>query len=199
MGSHERIYRILIHVYPKGFRAHYADDLAQSFADLVARDGGRRAWSRTAVDLAVTVPRYRLERIMNTAYSTTVLNLTIAVLAAAGIVSVLTGLYPGAVLIPVAATIAISQRSQLARSIRTPDRQTRRRRLTTATTLAVACVFATTGFVLDLRGEDHWNGGKLMVYNAVFFSTLLGAIVFFIVGLLTPKTPEPPNPISLQA
>lgn len=47
-------YRMLIRLYPRGFRDRYRDDLSQHFHDLVTERGARAAWARTAMDLAVT-------------------------------------------------------------------------------------------------------------------------------------------------
>ena len=127
---------------------------------------------------------------MTERHSATTLGFAIALLATAGLLSVPIGFYPGVVLLPVAGALAVAQRSTLARSIRTPDSNRRRRRLTIAAALAVAWAVATVIIVLDLRHEDHW-GGKVVVYNLIFFVTLIGAVVYFIVGLLTPKAVQP--------
>ncbi len=199
MTSHERIYRGLVVLYPKRFRAHYRDDLIQSFTDLVGRDGRARAWTRTTVDLAVTVPRYRLETIMNTNQSTATLIVIVIALAVAGVMSIVTGVGPGVIFLLVAVGVAVSQRTQLARSIRTPGPGLRRRRLRTAAILAVTCVVTTTLMFLELMNDEHWHGGKLMLYNAVFFATFIGAITYFIVGLFTPRDESPSNPTALPA
>ena len=190
MSAAEAAYRALIRLYPRDFRDRYRDDLVQNFSDLVDEYGGRAAWARTAIDLAVTVPRYRLEAIMTERHSATTLSVAITLLAAAGLLSVPTGFYPGIVLLPVAIALAVAQRSTLARAIRTPDSSRRRRRLTIAGALAVTWAVATIIIVLDLRHEEHW-GGKVVVYNLIFFVTLIGAVVYFIVGLLTPKAVGP--------
>ena len=189
MPTADAAYRILIRLYPKGFRDQYRDDLVQNFRDLVTERGARAAWTRTAVDVVVTVPRYRLEAIMTERHSATTLSIAIALMAAAGLISVPVGLPLGLVLLPLAAALAVAQRSTLARAIRTPDTNRRRRRLTIAGALAAICVVSTTIFAFDLRGEDHW-GGKAVVYNLVFYVTLIGAITYLIVGLLTPKAGE---------
>lgn len=189
MPTTDAAYRALIRLYPRRFRDRYSDDLVQNFTDLVDDRGVRAAWTRTAVDLAVTVPRYRLEAIMTERHSAAALSVAITLLAAAGLLSVPIGSYPGIVLLPVAAGLAVAQRSTLARAIRTPDSNRRRRRLTIAGVLATSCVVATTIFVLDVRGEEHW-GGKVVVYNLIFFVTLIGAIAYLTVGLLTPKADQ---------
>lgn len=101
--------------------------------------------------------------------------------------SILVGVYPGALLLVVAAVAAAVARSRLAQSTRTPD--PRRRLLSSSAFLVVACVVATTVFVIDLGGDEHWDGGKLLVYNAVFFITAIGAIACLISGIRTPGAP----------
>jgi hypothetical protein len=186
MPAANAAYRALIRLYPRDFRDRYRDDLVQNFADLVDDRGASAAWARTAIDLSVTVPRYRLEAIMTERHSATTFGVAITLLATAGLLSVPLGFPAGIVLLPVAIALAVAQRGTLARAIRTPDSNRRRRRLTIAGALAVAWAVATVIIVLDLRHEEHW-GGKVVVYNLIFFVTLIGAIVSCIVGLLTPK------------
>ncbi len=187
MPVYEKSYRVLIRLYPRGFRRHYGEDLVQAFDDLVERDGPARAWRRTALDLLVTVPRYRLETVMNPWQSTLALQLTVGGLIVAGILSVLFGLLPGIILLPAGVILALIQRSQLARSMRAPDRRRRRRILLTAGGLAVACVLGTTGMYIDLMGDDHWPGPKLLLYNVFFFVTAIGALGCLAAGLRSPK------------
>lgn len=61
---HTRAYRALLRLYPRQFRATYGEPMAQLFGDSV-RDTGRRAWLRTAADLARSVPTQRIEVIVN--------------------------------------------------------------------------------------------------------------------------------------
>ncbi|MEO8693297.1 MAG: hypothetical protein ABI658_07250 [Acidimicrobiales bacterium] len=116
-----RMYRALTRLYPRDFRARYRDDLVQHFADLVDDHGVRVAWTRTAIDLIVTVPRYRLEVIMNERHGTVTLAVAITLLAGGGLLSVPAGIYPGIVLLPLAGVLAIGQRSALARGRLQPD------------------------------------------------------------------------------
>jgi hypothetical protein len=51
-------------------------------------------------------------------------------------------------------------------------------------------------FWIELGITENWHGGKLVVYNAVFFATAIGAIVCLIVGLRTPRTPTNPTRIA---
>ena len=190
MPAAHAAYRTLIRLYPKDFRDRYRDDLVQSFSDLVDSRGTGAACARAAIDLAITVPRYRLEATMTERHSATTLGFAIALLATAGLLSVPIGFYPGVVLLPVAGALAVAQRSTLARSIRTPDSNRRRRRRIIAGARAVTWAGAANLGVRDIRPEDPW-GGKVVVYNLIFFVTLIGAVVYFIVGLLTPRAIRP--------
>lgn len=189
MGAHARIYRTLIHLYPKSFTSHYDDDLVQHFGDLVARDGATRAWGRTTLDLLLTVPMYRLETVMNPRHANTGLQLSIAGLSVAGVVSILIGIYPGAALLAIAVVVAVAQRSRLGRSVRTPDPDRRRRLLRIAAILAFACVVGSIGMFVEVSRSEDWNGGKLALYNLYFFATAIGAIGYLFAGLRTPHHP----------
>lgn len=190
MADH-RAYRVLTLLYPKDFRQRYRDDLVQHHADLLRNAGTARAWTCTSLDLLITVPRYRLEAIMNPKHSTMVLSTVIGLLAVAGVASFLTGLGPGVLLLVLAVVLAITQRSTLARAIQTPDSDLRRRRLMAAAALAVLSTVTIVVAIADVRNDYSW-GLKVILYNVVFFAAAIGAIVTLIVGLLTPK--NPPNP-----
>jgi hypothetical protein len=189
MAGHVDIYRSLVRLYPRGFRDEYADDLVQNFLDLIANHGPSRTWRRTAVDLAVTVPRYRLETVMNPRRTNTTLYLSTAIVAVAAVVSITTDLFPGGfVVLAVAGVLAVASASKLARSTRPADTQRRRHFLVASAVLAATCVISTTAFWIELADDDHWHGGKLVIYNAVFFITAIGALVCLVVGLRTPRT-----------
>ena len=190
MGGHADVYRGLVRLYPRAFRHDYADDLVQNFTDLLAHHGASRTWRRTAVDLAVTVPRYRLETVMTPRHTDTTLFIVTAVVAVAAAVSIVTDVFPGGfALLVAAAVLTVVSASRLARSTRPPDTRRRRHLLTAAGVLAATCVISTTVFWLELSNDASWHGGKLVVYNAVFFATAIGSIVCLVVGLRTPRTP----------
>ena len=190
MGSHADVYRGLVRLYPRSFRHDYADDLVQNFTDLLAHHGPSRTWRRTVVDLAVTVPRYRLETVMNPRHTDTTLYISTVVVAVAAAVSILTDVFPGGfALLLAAAVLTVVSASRLARSTRPPDTRRRRHLLVAAAVLAATCVVSTTAFWIELGITENWHGGKLVVYNAVFFATAIGALVCLAVGLRTPRTP----------
>jgi hypothetical protein len=82
LARHIRLYRLAVRLYPAAFRTEYEGDLVGAFANLVSDLGPRRAWTRTLIDLIATLPRRRLEELMNPQRST-------APLAAAAIAAVL--------------------------------------------------------------------------------------------------------------
>ena len=92
MAAGSSLYRALLRLYPRNFRRDFDDDLVQLFSELIERDGAAAAWRRTVVDLAVTVPRYRLETVMSSRRSTTALTAVIAVLAVGAVATFAAGL-----------------------------------------------------------------------------------------------------------
>lgn len=186
MAGQPRLYPRLVRFYPSAFRREYGDDLVQHFADLTADRGARAAWTRTALDLAITVPRYHLERIMSEPRSATTINVIVGLLGAGGLASVMIGLYPGIVLFVAAVALAVTQRSSLARSLRVPDSKLRHRRLGIAAILGVIFVASYVAFV-QLIGES-WTIREtaLMIIDV---PAMFGAIGFLIAGLLTPAHP----------
>ncbi|MEO6711869.1 MAG: DUF3040 domain-containing protein [Mycobacteriales bacterium] len=187
MPSSHAIYRSLVRLYPRDFRQEYGRDLVQHHADLVTGRGLRAAWTLTGIDLIVTLPRYRLETLMNEQRSTTALTAAITLLATGGVVSVLAGLYPGVLLLGAAILLAVAQRSALARAIRTPDSNQRRRRLGTAMVLAVIFVVCYGVYVLVIG--DRWTLRETAL-ALVGTTAMVGAVVFAIVGVLTPRSAD---------
>ena len=190
------LYRAIVRLYPREFRQHFGDDLVLHFEDLVARDGASRAWGRTAVDLAVTLPRYRLETIMNPRRSTTALVAVILTLSLAGIVGFGVGFYPALALVVVAGVVAVAERTQLAASLRAANPTTRRHLLWTSAGLAVVCVASLVVGMIDLGGRDDWPAVRVLTYNAVFFTSIIASVVCLVAGLRTPRSSltRTPNP-----
>lgn len=188
MSERHPVYRSLLRLYPRDFRAHYGEDLVQNFGDIVADKGLRVAWARTSLDLLVTVPRFRLETMMNERSTATAGAITVALLATAGVLSFLTGFGPGTVLLIAAVVVAATQRGALARTIRTPDTNRRRRRLRTAAVLAVITAASIVSY-LNAVSDPEVSGTSLVVHNAVGVPAMVGAALYLVIGLLTPKGP----------
>lgn len=183
-----RLYRGLVALYPRDFRREYGDDLVQHFNDLTADRGRVAAWGRTAIDLCVTVPRYRLETVMSDQQSSAAVGVVIGVLAAAGVLSVIAGFAPGVVLLAVAVVVGIAQRGALAAAMRAPDSNLRRRRLACAGVCAAIFVLALVSYGRDIS-DDHISNASLMWHNVVGIAAMFAAVGFLLAGLLTRKTP----------
>ena len=148
------LYRGLTLLYPREFRNRYRDDLIQHHADLTRDRGRAAAWSRSGLDLIVTIPRYNLETAMNPRHTTSALNVIVAALGIAGLMAIVAvDSYIGAALLAVAAVLAVSQRSQLARSIRVHDSDRRRHRLKMAAFFAVVTVVDVAIGFADLAND----------------------------------------------
>jgi peptidoglycan/LPS O-acetylase OafA/YrhL len=177
----------MVRLYPPRFRAEYGEDLAAFFDELIEERGRAVAWRICIVDLLVTLPRMHLERIMNPTRTPTALTWTIVLLAAGGVVSILTGIYPGAVLLVVAAVLGTAQRSALAQAVRVPSTEVRRRRFRSAALLASACIACYVVFLATIG--DSWTGRETVL--AVVGSTcMVAAVGYFVTALLTPRSPR---------
>jgi hypothetical protein len=186
--SGSAVYAALIRLYPAEFRRDYGADLVQCFEDL-ANDRGRvSAWARTSLDLAITVPRYRLETIVNPRRSSAVLNLAIGGLTLAGLALLSGASVAGLGFLAVAAIVGLAQRTSLARALRTPDTHRRRRRLRRAGGFAVFALVTFGVFTVDIGGDHDW-GARAFAYAYAFYAASLAAIISLVVGLLTPKSP----------
>jgi len=140
------------------------------------------------LDLAVTVPRYRLETVMSSRRSTTALTAVIAVLAAGAVATFAAGFgIPAIVLGLLAAGIAAAERSQLARSLR-PEHSAQRRRfwIASAASALIAIAVLVVGMV-DLGGDERWPMGRVLVYNLLFFGAALATLATFVAGLRHPR------------
>jgi hypothetical protein len=127
---------------------------------------------------------------MNPRHTDTTLYIATAVVGVAAAVSILTGLFPGGFALLLAAVVpTVVSASRLARSTRPPDTRRRRHVLIAAAVLGATWVMSTAAFWVELSDDASWHGGKLVVYNAVFFATAIGALVCLVVGLRTPRTP----------
>jgi hypothetical protein len=185
------LYRKLTRLYPRAFRVHYGDDLVVHFADLVERDGSAAAWRRTALDLLVTVPRYRLESVMNTRRTTSTLVTLVAALTIAAVGAFAAGLAPlGLIALLLAVALAVAERSRLARSMRPSGQAHRRRILAWAGALAVCCVASLVIGMIDLGDRASWPAGRLLAYNVAFFATGIGALACVATGQRRPHVAE---------
>ena len=183
------LYRTLVNLYPAEFRHEFGPDLEQHFADLHADRGARAAWARTAFDLIITVPRYRLESVMSARSTSVSLVVVPASAGTVGAVSVVTGVVPlaGLALLVLAAAFLVVRSSHLVRALRVPsERNLRRNRLTIALGCGVVFAASIIGYLIAISDENV-GGGTLIAWNAIGVPAMIGSIVFLIAGLLTPK------------
>ena len=182
-----RVYKNLLRLYPRNFRDHYGDDLLQIHTDLSAELGPRRAWRRVTLDLIVTVPRYRMATLMKEQPTSTVLTAAIVVMACIGIISPFAGLYPGALLLPLAALVAVTQRSKLARSMDATDCDRLRRKRLKASAMLAASLPVIYLVSLPILGDD-WGTDAVVAFG-VWCAVLIAAACYFVAGISTPKSP----------
>ena len=124
---------------------------------------------------------------MNERHSATTISVAVGLLAAAGVASMLVGLYPGALLLVIALVLAIAQRSAIARALRAPDPHRRRRRLRAAAVLGVVFVASFVAYLMLIG--DTWST-RDTVLAIIGNAAMIGAVGFLAAGLLTPKTPN---------
>lgn len=192
MNRHVRLYQALLMLYPRAFRREYARDLTQSFVDLARDRGTASTWIRCWVDLAVTVPRYQLEALVHRHVSSaSLIALPVAVVGLAGVAGLVLGGVVALPLLAVAAIVAASQRTALAKSLVVPPGQ-RRARLRTASLLTLICIAAVGSWMYHVDRYDDLAGTTVLVHNLIGILSLLGAAGFGLAGLLT-RT-EMPHP-----
>ncbi len=187
MADPHPVYPFLVRRYPTEFRHEYGEDLVALYGDLVADRGARAARASTALDLAITIPRYHLERLMTEQHTNTVLRVVIDLFAAGGVASFMTGVGPpGVILLALALVLAVTQRSALSRALRTPDSNLRRRRLLTAA--ALGGVFGLTYTIFTLTVGDSWTITDTLL-ALVGTLAMVACPLFLLAGLLVPRTP----------
>jgi hypothetical protein len=84
------IYRSLLRVYPRRFRDEYREDMALLFAEQLRDEPASRVWSRSLIDLTITIPARHLEAHMNRPPSATV-PVVFAALSVTGVVAAILG------------------------------------------------------------------------------------------------------------
>lgn len=67
LSGHERSYRALVLLYPRGFRREYGGEMVLTFRDDTRSRGAAAAWRRALADLVLSLPVQRLEAIVTQA------------------------------------------------------------------------------------------------------------------------------------
>lgn len=189
MTTQVRVYRVLTALYPRSFRHQYASDLVQAFSDLARERGVASTWTRTCIDLAVTVPRYHLEVLMHRHASSSAMTGLALTVGLAGVAAFAFGGIVALPLLAIAAVLVVSQRSALAESLVVPPNQ-RRARLRVAGVLAVVFAASLASWMYHLDHYDSIGDTTLLLHNLVGVLALVGAIGFALAGLLTRPQPS---------
>lgn len=189
MTMHARVYRMLTRLYPKSFRAEYAPDLVQAFNDLARDHGVVSTWARTWVDLAVTVPRCRMESLMRRHVSSSALMTLAFAVGLAGFAGLALGGIIGVPLLAVAVAIGVSQRTALGRSL-VVARNERRARLRVAGVLALIGVAVAGSWVFHVNRYNELGDATVLAHNLMGIFALVGAVVFGLAGLLARPSPS---------
>lgn len=98
-----RIYRGLLHLYPRRFRREYGDDMVALLEDQRRDEHALRVLGRTVLDLALTVPTRHLEAHMKRSSSIAIITTFVAVAAFAAVLGGPVGLLVAAALLALAA------------------------------------------------------------------------------------------------
>ena len=124
---------------------------------------------------------------MKELHTSTVLTAAIVVMACVGIASPFAGLYPGALLLPLAVIVAVTQRSKLARSMDAADCDRLRRKRLKVSAMLAASLPVIYLVSLPILG-DEWGTDALVAFS-VWFAVLIAAACYFVAGISTPKSP----------
>lgn len=188
MSADLAAYRLLLRLYPRAFREEFSGDLVQMFGDLTRRDGRTRAWLRCVVDTAVSVPRLRLEAVMQPPAVPPALALCCLTIAAAGVATLGLGAAVGLPLLLVAAVIALSQRTRLARALAAAP-PARQHRLRLAALLAAGFVATAASWMVQVRGGGDLSNANVLAHNVLGLTFLAGALGCLAASLTAPAAP----------
>ena len=172
-------YRRLLRLYPRALREAYGAEMVLLFTELRRRHG-RRAWGRVLLDLAVSVPRTRLESVMSTTLSTrTVVALVVAVAAPLSLLA-LTAFGPAGLPVPLGlAGLALAQRSRLARSLGAGPAPSAVRSAAVGLAVSVVALAGVTGsWIYHLRTFEGLSTAAVMLHNLIGFAALAGTLAF---------------------
>jgi uncharacterized membrane protein YiaA len=187
MTADQRLYATLVRLYPRGFQHDFADDMVIAFGELVEHNGRAATWRRVLVDLAVTVPTYRLETVMAPRRSTNALVALAVTLVLGAVATFAIGVWPvAAILLLAAVVIGITERSHLARSVRPENQSHRRRLLARSAVLGLTAVAVLVIGLFDLGDESHWPADRLLLYNTLFLGAVVAALAHLVVALRHP-------------
>lgn len=177
---HQEAYRTLMLLYPRDLRIDHGAEMVQVFGDLV-RERGRRVWGRTAVDLAVSLPRTHMEVVMSTAWSRTALLTLITVLAAAAVLAFVVFGMPAIPFAVVVIAVAVAQRSRLARAVDGSPASRNRTALVVLWLSSLVLVGTAASWFFAISRGYGFPDGVLFAYNALGLGSAAGLVASSIV------------------
>jgi hypothetical protein len=125
--THRSVYRRLLRLYPASFRRHYGESMVQLFCDQLrdeaqhrSRAAATRVWWQTLRDLAVSIPRQRIEVFMSKHQRAS--RLIVAIIAIASAVAALAFAVPTLLLLGVLAAWLASEQAR-GRLLRLPGQR----------------------------------------------------------------------------
>jgi len=99
------------------------------------------------------------------------------------------GVLPALIPLGVAVVIAITQRSNLALSLRPANGSQRRRRLTYATISGAVFAGSIVGYLIAI-GDDSISATALIAYNLIGVASLVATVALLASGLRAPQTAD---------
>lgn len=178
-SRHTSVYAALLFLYPADLRAAHGAEMVQVLDDLV-RERGRSVWARVALDLAVSVPRTRLESLMHRTPGTSTVTVTILAIGTLASLAALLLFGPAGLPVPIAViAVLLSQRSSLARAMGS-DEDGRPGGLAAVGAAVSTVVFLGTlaAWLAGIQRGYGFDDGVLLVFNVLGFGSLIGIVVF---------------------
>lgn len=173
------MYAALLLLYPSDLRAAHGAEMIQVLDDLV-RERGRTVWARVALDLAVSVPRTRLESLMHRTPGTSTVTVTILAIGAVASVAALLMFGPAGLPVPLTAIVLmLSQRSPLARALGAHGEHPPERPAAVGIVLSTAVFLGTLAvWITGVGRSDGYGDTMLLVFNVLGLGSLVGIVGF---------------------
>jgi len=182
-----RIYRALLRLYPRQFRAEYGADMAVLLKNQLRDEPAWRVCGRAAIDLAITVPTQQLETHMTRTPNRTVPLIYTGLAVAAAAMAIVGGTNAGAFIVGLLLAFAAGVMALISwrRVLPLRDRDVTRHwwAFVLAGPVLIGAVIIASGL-----GVEAWFLGILCVLTA-FALTAIG-LTLAVIRLVTTRTPS---------
>ncbi len=180
-----RAYGALTRLYPRRFRDEYGIDMVSMFRDQCRDESAWRVVSRSAIDLAITIPTQHLEATMTKTPSPLVPLIYIAIAVAGLLLAVVGGSTPATAIIGLGIALAAGTVGAVAWRRSAPVRETTTTGHWWKFVVAGPCLIALVIIAAGM-GVEAWELGMVTVF-AAFASIALG-LMLGLSHLLTHRT-----------